>query len=84
MIDDVCLNHILFVCSGITVYCSHHVGNKNTYALMYNTATRDLFYVPIFYIVSHMFVSINVPTCETVISNLMYKSMCRLDKADTA
>lgn len=28
------------------------------------------------------FLSINVPTCEVVISNLMYKGMCRLDKGE--
>lgn len=32
--------------------------------------------------VSHVFVSLNVPTCEEVISNLMYKCMCRLNKVE--
>lgn len=58
------------------------VGMKNTHAVNYNGATRNIFYVPGFYIVSHMFVSLNVPTCETVISNLMYKCMCRSDEAE--
>lgn len=38
--------------------------------------------MPRLYGFSHVFVSIIVPTCEAVISNLMYKCMCRLHKVE--
>lgn len=55
---------------------------KKRLTVIYNDATRELFSVPRLYGVSHMFVSINVSTCEAVISNLMYKCMCRLNKVE--
>lgn len=39
--------------------------------------------MPRLYGVSHVFVSLNVPTCEAVISNLMYKCMCRFNKVES-
>lgn len=41
---------------------------------------KILLCVPGFCSASHMSDSINVPTCQAMISNLMYKCMCRLDK----
>lgn len=53
------------------LYCSQGV---NRLTVIYSDATRGSFFF--------FFLGINVPTCEVVISNLMYKGMCRLDKGE--
>lgn len=46
-------------------------------------AMKMLLCAPRFYNAGHTSDSINVPTCQAVIRNLMYKCMCRLDKVES-
>lgn len=48
----------------------------------YLNAMKMLVCVPRFCNASHMSDSINVPTCQAAIRNLMYKCMCRSDKEE--
>ena len=48
----------------------------------YNDCMRILLRVPRFLSASQMFVNMQVPTCQAVLRNLMYKFICRLDKSE--
>lgn len=80
------------LCSGFsvdTLYNAHlqkqyKNGSMQRQTIAYNDARKMFLCEPRFYSASHLFISINIPTCQAEIRNLMYKCMCRLDKVENS
>ena len=64
------------------LWCNYRCYTMNKLTVAYNDAMRMLLRVPRYMSASQMFAYMQVPACQAVIRNLVYKFMCRLDKSE--
>ena len=64
------------------LWCNYRCYTMKKLNVAYNDAMRMLLRVPRYMSASQMFAYMQVPACQAVIRNLVYKFMCRLDKSE--
>ena len=58
--------------------------SMNKLRVAYNDIMRLLLKLPRWHSASQIFANVNVPACQDVIRNLIFKFMCRLDKSNNS
>lgn len=63
------------------LWCGYKKSSLQKLTVAYNDTMRMLLKLPRWFSASYLFAVSSVPSCEAVLSNLMYKFMCRLDSS---
>lgn len=63
------------------LWCNYKKSSLQKLTVAYNDTMRLLLRIPRWFSASYLFAFSNVPSCEAVLRNLMYKFMCRLDNS---
>ncbi len=64
------------------LWCNYYAYSVNKLRIAYNGITKMLLGLPRCHSTSQMVANVNVPACQAVIRNLIFKFMCRLDKSE--
>ncbi len=66
----------------VQLLCNYYAYSVNKLRIAYIDIMRMLIGLPWWHSASQMFANINVPACQAVIRNLIFKFMCRLDNSE--